>query len=64
MTLPPERIGDKGLRYEIRYTDAETGEEKVFGWCDTWKGANQMRNGVLQWPRATDAWIEDRSDES
>ena len=33
MTLPPEHIGDKGRRYEIRCKD-EDGETFVVGWAD------------------------------
>ena len=33
MTLPPEKIGDKGQRYEIRCQDAD-GETFVIGWAE------------------------------
>ena len=33
MTLPPNRIGDKGRRYEIRCKD-EDGVDMVIGWSD------------------------------
>jgi len=34
MTLPPEKIGDKGRRYEIWATE-EDGTDFVVGWSDT-----------------------------
>ena len=41
MTLPPEKLGDKGQRYEIRAQD-EDGQEFVVGWGETpdaWEAA-------------------------
>ena len=28
------KTGDRGQRYEIRYTDKDDGKEKVIGWSD------------------------------
>lgn len=32
MSFPPDKVGDKGQRYEIRVRDPETGEDFVIGW--------------------------------
>lgn len=34
----PIDTGDRGQRYEVRYTLRETGEEKVFGWTNNASG--------------------------
>ncbi len=33
MTLPPDKIGDHGQRYEIRCVDGD-GKEIAFGWAN------------------------------
>lgn len=62
----PHGIGDKGQRYEVRYTDAETGEEKVMGWTEQAGGGGLLRS-ALKWPAVKQrpdgsriAWVVDR----
>lgn len=40
-------VGDRGQRYEVRYTDAATGEEKVMGWTDQADGGGLLRSALL-----------------
>ncbi len=56
MTLPPERIGDKGQRYEVN----SLGRYGRVGWSPTLKGAREMRDAILTAPSCTEAWIVDR----
>jgi hypothetical protein len=44
MTLPPERIGDKGQRYEVRASGFldRSPEERAIAWAPTLEGAEQM----------------------
>lgn len=56
MTLPPDKIGDKGRRYEIRALD-EDDEEFVVGWSDVDDGKlNELVNLHPSWhsPRTID----------
>lgn len=59
MTLPPERIGDKGQRYEIWYTDS-AGVEKRFGWTDTQGGIKIMLRGISLHPSMHAGRVIDR----
>lgn len=66
MSLLPHAIGDKGQRYEVRYTDAETGKEKVMGWTEQADGGGLLRSALL-WPAVKQrpdgsriAWVFDR----
>lgn len=60
-------VGDRGQRYEVRYTDAETGKEKVVGWTNKEGGGGLLR-AALQWPAVKEradgsgriAWVVDR----
>lgn len=60
MTWPPERIGDKGHRYEIRILNEETDEVKPLGWASTLEGAIEMRDAFQLRPGWEGAWIIDR----
>ena len=42
-------VGYAGQRYEIRYVDDQSGEEKVFGWCNAPDGGGMLRSALL-WP--------------
>jgi hypothetical protein len=58
MTFPPDRIGDKGQRFEVRAE--EEGREFVVGWSDSYAGAMRMVDAwLLRGPRVQ-AWIVDR----
>lgn len=59
-------VGDRGQRYEVRYTYAETGEERVMGWTEKADGGGLLRS-ALQWPAVKErpdgtriAWVVDR----
>jgi hypothetical protein len=59
-------VGDRGQRYEVRYTDSETGKEKIMGWTDKADGGGLLRAAV-QWPAVKErpdgtriAWVVDR----
>jgi hypothetical protein len=56
----PHEVGDRGQRYELRYTDAYSGEEKVFGWSSTLATAEKMLCGIKIWPSANGGRIVDR----
>lgn len=61
MTLPPDKIGDKGQRYEIScfgYPFAD--RDNVIGWCDDLDGVKTlMRAGSLA-PGASSMSVRDR----
>jgi len=48
MTLPPEKIGDKGRRYEI-WCDDEDGEPMLVGWSDTPDGFKEAVEAHPSW---------------
>lgn len=58
MTLSPEKIGDKGQRFEIRYF--EDGAEHVMGWSDNRTGADNMATAWLLRPGVESVWVIDR----
>jgi len=62
MTLPPQRIGDKGQRYEIRFRkDSDAlGTQRVLGWSAKWRGAREMRDAWWDAPDVAEVWIVDR----
>ena len=61
MTLSPDRIGDKGQRYEIRFcTRADGDDTQVFGRSETLRGAEEMRAAWKEHPSAKYCWIVDR----
>lgn len=69
MTLPPEKIGDKGQRFEIRYTKTDEAlelppgknpPEHVLGWCDTMETAERMKKAWYEHPSTRFVWIIDR----
>lgn len=58
MTLPPERIGDKGQRYEARYEDPDG--EHVIGWGNSAAGAQTLADAMKLRPSTIRAWVVDR----
>ena len=64
MTLPPQRIGDKGQRYEVRYW-RESDEVTVFrklGSADTLAVAREMAKTWRKNENVWRVWIHDRVD--
>lgn len=53
------RVGDKGQRYEVRFFDRESGEERVMGWTNEADGGALMESAKL-WPIACDPFMVDR----
>jgi hypothetical protein len=62
MTLPPQRIGDKGQRFEIRFRKEvdEPQTHRVLGWATNWRGAREMRDAWWDAPDVDEVWIVDR----
>lgn len=60
MTLPDDKIGDKGQRYEIRYRENHTLPYKVLGWAGSDEGARKMVKTWKQRPGVTHCWVFDR----
>lgn len=70
MTLPPSKIGDKGQRYEIRFTRKALDEQlsnphapkrvHTLGWTKTYGGAQEMRDAWKTNPEIDNVWIVDR----
>ncbi len=62
MTLPPEKIGDKGQRFQIKYSadvDA-TDDDRTLGYVGTREGAEQMAEAWRKHPEGYFVWIVDR----
>lgn len=62
MTLPPERIGDKGQRYEVHATGYPKDGTNTIGWSASLKGAEQLAAGIALAPGCTSTEIFDRTD--
>lgn len=62
MTLRPERIGDKGQRFVVKYSrDADAmDDEHVLGYAPTREGAEQMAAAWRLRPSNPFVWIVDR----
>ena len=62
MTLPPEKIGDKGQRFQIKYSRHMNAmdDEHTLGYADTQEGADQMANIWRKHPEAYFVWTVDR----
>lgn len=58
MTLPPEKLGDKGQRFEILYI--EGGSVRRLGWTGKFEVAAHMRNAWRSRPSNPFTWINDR----
>lgn len=60
MTLPPERIGDKGQPYQVEGLSRYTGKWEVVGWTDQPDGGS-IAEGTRLWPKFKDTRVIDRS---
>lgn len=61
MTLPPEKIGDKGQRYAVKYKGGrESQPERTLGYSPTKEGAEAMAAAWTSHPEEYDVWIVDR----
>lgn len=62
MTLPPDRIGDKGQRFVVKYSrDADAmDDERILGYAPTREGAEQMAAAWRLRPSKPFVWIMDR----
>ena len=63
MTLPPEKIGDKGQRYEVRATGWPKKEKSIVGWSNDLEGAERMAGGARKAPGCTSTEIYDRQEQ-
>lgn len=63
MTLSPDRVGDKGQRYEVRVEGYPKDGWNVIGWSDNEDGALRMATALKQAPGARRFRIWDRVDE-
>jgi hypothetical protein len=62
MTLPPEKVGDKGQRFQIKYSahiDAMD-DERYLGYAATRNGAEEMAAAWRQHPEGYFVWVVDR----
>lgn len=62
MTLPPEKIGDKGQRFEVRWRwhEDEPGSHRVVGWSDVSADAQKMLSAIRLHPSCAEAWVHHR----
>lgn len=60
MTLPPEKIGDKGQRFEVTYWDSDKQMRRTFGWADKMEAAEQFADVIRLHPTMGLAEIKDR----
>lgn len=60
MTLTPEKIGDKGQRFEVRAMGYPNDGSNVIGWTNDAERAEVMMKSIRKAPRCTCAWIVDR----
>lgn len=54
-------VGDRGQRFEVRYLDEVTGEEKVIGWTPTRDGADELAQAMASAPYVRETRIIDRN---
>ena len=64
MTLPPNRIGDKGQRFQVDCLDYPNEGWNVIGWSNDLEGAGQMADAIQLAPTAQESRIIDRLKES
>ena len=60
MSLSPDKLGDHGQRYQIEAENYPKPGINVVGWCNSYKTAQAMRDGILLVPSCTAASIVDR----
>lgn len=64
VTLPPEKIGDKGQRFEVTYWDTDKQMRLTFGWAETMDGAEQFADAIRLHPTMGLPIIRDRGGRS
>lgn len=64
MTLPPERIGDKGQRYEVQVEGYPNDGWNVIGWTDDEEGSRKMGVAMRTAPGALGYRVRDRQEEA
>lgn len=60
MTLPSDRIGDKGQRFEVRAVKWPSTGESIVGWTNDAERAAEMTKAARRTPNCSRAWIIDR----
>lgn len=61
MTLPPEKIGDKGQRFRVDYWPPEAGHDvRCLGYAPTREGAEQMADIWRKHPQKYIVSVTDR----
>ncbi|EFO32480.1 hypothetical protein TRICHSKD4_2279 [Roseibium sp. TrichSKD4] len=60
MTLPPERLGDKGQRYEVHCVGYPERADNIIGWTGTREGAIELGLSTLKAPSASIVYTLDR----
>lgn len=62
MTLPPEKIGDKGQRFQIKFRAPDDGSDgdHCLGYAGTSNGAERMAEAWRKHPRGYLVWVVDR----
>ena len=62
MTLPPDRIGDNGQRYQIKTSSAmDVEDEAILGYADTREAAERMAKAWASRPSKPYTWVVDRA---
>ena len=57
------KVGDKGQRYEVRYTDSE-GTVRILGWAETDDEVDNFKKGIELHPSFHSPKVIDRRRES
>ena len=57
----PHDVGDHGERYEVTYFDDQ--HRQIFGWSETWEGANGMMRSIRKHPSWTHPEMRDRDND-
>lgn len=57
------KVGDKGQRYEVRYTDTE-GTERVMGWAETSEEVAHFKKAIELHPAFHSPKVIDRQKEN
>ena len=58
MTLPAEKVGDKGQRYEV--AAKRSGIVSAFGWAEDLEAAKRLADAACLHPSITKAFVIDR----
>ena len=64
MTLPPNLLGDRGQRFEVRYREPTdpVDVQTVLGWAETRERAEAMAARWRRHPQRFHVWVEDRGE--